>query len=111
MTKPSFNFKLPILLGIAALLPVMAQAHPGHGPAGGFASGFDHPLHGFDHILAMVAVGLWAAQMGGKSLWMVPAAFVSLMTVGGALGMAGRTLGKPMGVPVPRRIPDRTSGR
>jgi urease accessory protein len=88
----SFNLKLA-LLALFALTPALAQAHPGHGPANSFAGGFSHPLHGLDHILAMVAVGLWAAQLGGRALWLVPAAFVSLMTVGGALGMAG--------VPVP----------
>ena len=54
-----------------------------------FMGGFSHPLSGLDHILAMVAVGLWAAQLGGRALYLVPAAFVSVMTLGGALGMAG----------------------
>ena len=70
------------------LAPALAQAHPGHG-ANGFASGFAHPIHGLDHILAMIAVGLWAVQLGGRAKWLVPAAFVSVMTLGGALGMAG----------------------
>jgi urease accessory protein len=87
--KSSSNLKAVSLLALFALAPLMAQAHPGHGPANSFASGLNHPLSGWDHILAMVAVGLWAAQMGGRSLWAVPAAFVSLMTVGGALGMLG----------------------
>ena len=68
-----------------------AQAHPGHG-GGGFADGFAHPLHGLDHLLAMLAVGLWAAQLGGRARWAVPAAFVGAMAVGGALGMAGAGL-------------------
>jgi len=89
MAKSPLNFKLPALLGLIALLPIVAQAHPGHGPADSFSAGLNHPLHGLDHILAMVAVGLWAAQLGGRSLWAVPLTFVSLMTVGGALGMAG----------------------
>ena len=75
---------------LAAFLSLagFAQAHPGHG-GGGFASGFAHPLHGLDHLLAMLAVGLWAAQLGGRAKWAVPAAFVGVMTCGGALGMAG----------------------
>lgn len=81
--------KLLALLGAAAFLPALAQAHPFHGPTNSFASGLSHPLLGLDHILAMVAVGLWAAQLGGRALWLVPTAFVSLMTVGGLLGMAG----------------------
>jgi urease accessory protein len=77
------------LLALAGLTPLLAQAHHLPGEANGFAAGLGHPVHGLDHILAMVAVGLWAAQLGGRAIWMVPAAFVSLMTVGGALGMAG----------------------
>jgi urease accessory protein len=91
--NPWLNFKLLSLFGAMALAPALAQAHHMPGQATGFASGLNHPLHGWDHILAMVAVGLWAAQLGGRALWLVPAAFVSLMTVGGALGMGG--------VPVP----------
>src|SRR5581483_332502 len=65
------------------LLPGVALAHPGHGDAG-FAHGFAHPLSGLDHLLAMVAVGLYAALLGGRALWLVPASFVTMMTVGGA---------------------------
>ena len=85
----SVNYKLISGLALFALTPFLAQAHIVPGEANGFTSGLNHPLHGLDHILAMVAVGLWAAQLGGRSLWLVPAAFVSLMTVGGALGMLG----------------------
>jgi urease accessory protein len=69
------------------LFPVLAHAHPGHGGAG-FTHGFVHPLSGLDHLLAMFAVGLWATQLGGRALWAVPAAFLGLMTLGGALGVA-----------------------
>lgn len=65
-----------------------AQAHtgvPGH--THGFADGAMHPLTGLDHIAAMVAVGLWAASLGGRAVWAVPAAFVSLLTAGAAIGM------------------------
>jgi len=55
----------------------------------GFASGMLHPLSGLDHMLAMLAVGVWAGQMGGRALWRVPATFVSVMLIGGALGLSG----------------------
>ncbi len=59
------------------------------GTDGGALSGFLHPLLGIDHMLAMVAVGLLSAQMGGRAIWTVPAAFVSVMAVGGLLGLTG----------------------
>ena len=62
-------------------------AHPLHGTQSGFSNGFFHPLLGLDHILAMLAVGLWAMQMGGKAKWIIPVSFVSIMTLGGVLGM------------------------
>jgi len=79
----------------AAVLIAMtgaAAAHPGHADAGGFTHGFLHPLGGFDHVLAMVAVGLYAALLGGRALWLVPATFVAVMALGGALGAAGYAL-------------------
>jgi len=75
---------LAILL--AAALP--AAAHPGHGPMSGFAAGFQHPLSGLDHLLAMIAVGLWAGLHGGRREWLWPATFVSSMVAGGAIGMS-----------------------
>lgn len=71
--------------------PALAQAHPGHG-GHSLLSGMEHPLMGMDHLLAMVAVGLWAAQLGGRATWMVPAAFVGVMSLGGALAMNGFVL-------------------
>ena len=76
---------------ILVLLPGAALAHPGH-DAGGFAHGVMHPLGGLDHVLAMVAVGLYAALLGGRALWLVPATFVGVMAIGGALGAAGYPL-------------------
>lgn len=77
----------------AVLLSVAVQsslfAHTGVGTGTGFSAGFMHPLGGLDHILAMVAVGLWAVQIGGRALWAVPTAFVAMMLVGGALGIYG----------------------
>lgn len=78
------------LLIIALLLaPAAVLAHSG--PAGhdhGFAFGFLHPLGGLDHLLAMIAVGLLAAHLGGRALWLVPLSFVALMATGGAIGFA-----------------------
>lgn len=73
----------------AAMLPTAAFAHVGVGDTHGFSHGFFHPVGGIDHVLAMVAVGLYAANLGGRSLWLVPAAFVGMMAVGGLLGITG----------------------
>jgi urease accessory protein len=64
-----------------------ASAHILGGPMGGFGSGFEHPLLGADHFLAMLAVGLWGAQMGGRSVWTLPATFPLIMCIGGVIGM------------------------
>ena len=75
---------------IAALgLASPAFAHTGVGATHGFDHGFWHPLTGADHVLAMVAVGLFAANLGGRALWLVPATFVSVMAAAGAIGMSG----------------------
>ena len=72
-----------------ALLPSFAHAHVGAGEASGFMHGLAHPASGLDHVCAMLAVGLWAAQMGGRSVWAVPLTFVSVMALGGALPALG----------------------
>ncbi len=68
----------------------MAEAHPGS-PAHDLVHGFLHPIGGLDHVLAMVAVGLLAAQLGGRALWLVPSAFVGVMAVAAMVGAAGIT--------------------
>jgi urease accessory protein len=75
-----------------ALCP-MAHAHIEAGQASGFASGFKHPWGGLDHVAAMIAVGLWGAQLGLPAIWLLPVAFPLVMAVGGFLGL--------MGVPLP----------
>ena len=70
----------------------VAQAHPDHGHAVGLVHGFLHPLTGWDHIVAMVAVGFFAATLGGRAVWAVPATFVVMMAAGGAWGMAAMPL-------------------
>jgi len=64
-----------------------ALAHVLGGPMGGFGSGFEHPLLGADHFLAMLAVGLWGTQIGGRSVWTLPATFPLIMCIGGVVGM------------------------
>lgn len=82
--------KLRILATVAAALaPSAALAHTGAEHALSFGSGFAHPFTGLDHMLAMVAVGLWAGLNSGRALWAWPAAFVGVMLIGGGLGMAG----------------------
>ena len=66
-----------------------ASAHMGTGLAGGFTSGFAHPFGGFDHLLAMVSVGLWGAFLGRPLIMALPVIFPAVMAVGGALGIAG----------------------
>jgi urease accessory protein len=73
----------------AALIPTAALAHSGHGDAYGLVHGFAHPLGGLDHILAMVTVGLFAWQLGGRALWLVPATFVAAMAMGAGISAAG----------------------
>lgn len=75
---------LPLLF---IALPTAALAHTGHGEASGFVHGFMHPVGGIDHVLAMVAVGVFAYVLGGKALWLVPLSFVGMMAVGFLLGL------------------------
>jgi urease accessory protein len=79
----------PIVLSLAFLLPSLAHAHVGVGDTVGFAQGVGHPLRGVDHILAMVAVGLWAVQCDGRARWVIPATFVLVMAFGGVVGTMG----------------------
>lgn len=82
-------FPLAMML-LLAPLPVLA--HPGHDDGSGFLSGLSHPVFGPDHLLAMVAVGLWAALAGGRAVWAYPAAFVAAMLAGGLMGAGGAEL-------------------
>src|SRR6516164_385833 len=71
----------------------LADAHVNKHEAAGFFSGLRHPVSGLDHIIAMIAVGLWGAQLGAPSIWLLPVAFPMVMAFGGMLGL--------MGVPLP----------
>jgi len=86
-----------VALGALATIAVSfssipALAHIVNGAQGGFRSGFAHPVTGPDHFLAMFAVGLWGAQMGGRRVWRLPVAFPLVMVAGGVIGMLGIAL-------------------
>ncbi|MGA9485061.1 MAG: HupE/UreJ family protein [Candidatus Acidiferrales bacterium] len=79
-------------LGLILLIFLCTQvafAHPVKGEAVGFLSGFLHPISGLDHVLAMVAVGVWGAQLGAPAIWVLPVAFPMVMAMGGMLGLIG----------------------
>jgi urease accessory protein len=69
--------------------PWTASAHIERGQAVGFVTGFRHPWSGFDHILAMIAVGIWGAQLGAPAIWLLPVTFPMVMALGGFLGLIG----------------------
>lgn len=72
------------------LVPALALAHVGQGDiSGGFVAGFQHPVLGLDHVVAMVAVGLWGAQLGAPAIWVLPIIFPLVMALGGLLGGSG----------------------
>ena len=75
------NLRKPLLATLLLVSPTLALAHPGHDHAG-VLSGIAHPVFGLDHLLAMVAVGLWAAQQTGKARWALPLIFVATMLLG-----------------------------
>ncbi len=78
-----------LTLALACSLSGPASAHIVAGEAGGFLSGFKHPISGLDHILAMVSVGLWGAQLGAPAIWLLPVTFPIFMAFGGFLGLIG----------------------
>jgi urease accessory protein len=80
--------RLSLMLILLVLGSSTAFAHVGAESTASFSAGLVHPLGGLDHVAVMVAVGLWAALKGGRALWAWPAAFVGVMLIGGALGMA-----------------------
>lgn len=93
ITTTMRSTQLPLMLAAAALLwPMAVQAHVEGGAAGGFLSGLGHPVSGLDHVLAMVAVGVWGAQLGRPAIWLLPVAFPLLMAMGGFAGLIGLDL-------------------
>jgi urease accessory protein len=90
-TAPSAWAACPLAMVLLVLLGAPASAHTGT-VAGGFAGGFAHPLFGPDHVVAMVAVGLWGAFLGAPAIWLLPIVFPLVMAVGGVLGILGVAL-------------------
>ncbi|MBA4099719.1 MAG: urease accessory protein [Rhodospirillum sp.] len=91
MNRPTRIIASAAVMGLALAAP--AFAHTGVGAhSHGFAAGFLHPLMGVDHLLAMLGVGVWAAQLGKRATWLVPAAFVGVMVAGAGLALAGAPL-------------------
>lgn len=89
--KPWAALSLMLAL-MVFVLPSTASAHTATGAVGGFLSGFQHPLTGLDHIVAMVAVGLWGAFLGGRAMWTLPVVFPVVMAMGGSMGVLGMPL-------------------
>ncbi|QRM27742.1 HupE/UreJ family protein [Microvirga sp. VF16] len=80
---------IAILASAVMLAPTATLAHTGHGDVAGFTHGMAHPIGGIDHVLAMVAVGILAARIGGRALWLLPSTFISVMAGAAVLGMVG----------------------
>ena len=77
---------------VVTCVPAIAHAHTGVDPVHDLLHGLEHPLSGFDHLCAMLAVGIWATQLGGRSIGVMPAAFIVALAIGVALGMDGVSL-------------------
>lgn len=85
----SFPARRAFLLSALLLWAPAAHAHVQSGQAAGFVIGVGHPVSGLDHVLAMIAVGLWGAQLGAPGLWLLPVTFPMVMALGGMLGLLG----------------------
>ena len=80
------------MLALMFVLVARLEAHVQSGQAAGFFTGLKHPISGLDHVLAMIAVGLWGAQLGSPAVWMLPVAFPMMMAFGGFIGLVGLPL-------------------
>ena len=88
--KAAHSFAVPLLIALAlAAMPHPAFAHVEQGQAAGFLTGLRHPWSGLDHVLAMIAVGLWGAQLGNPALWLLPVTFPMMMSLGAVMGLVG----------------------
>jgi urease accessory protein len=90
--------KIPVCLtaaltSVLLLIPALVSAHVERGQAAGFITGLEHPWSGLDHILAMIAVGIWGAQLGNPAIWVLPITFPVMMSAGAMMGL--------LGIPVP----------
>jgi urease accessory protein len=90
--KLRFKYLLLLAIFLFVSIPSSLFAHDGHSVANSFSYGLLHPFLGLDHLLAMVAIGLWAVQTGGKATWIIPISFLSMMILGGALGVMAISL-------------------
>jgi urease accessory protein len=91
--KAGHFFAVPLLVALAlAAMPHPAFAHVEQGQASGFLTGLKHPWSGLDHVLAMIAVGLWGAQLGNPALWLLPVTFPMMMSLGAVMGLIGMGL-------------------
>ncbi len=87
---PSASQRLLLLLFVVFLLtPSPASAHLQEGQAAGFLTGLRHPWSGLDHVLAMIAVGIWGAQLGQPAIWVLPVTFPLVMSLGAMMGLLG----------------------
>jgi urease accessory protein len=84
--------RLPLLAFFIVGSSLPAAAHPGNSPANDFLTGLTHPLLGIDHLIAMTALGVWAAIMGGRALWLLPMTFLSAMALGGSFARMNMSL-------------------
>lgn len=89
LSRTRATLRLALIIAFAWLMPEPALAHVEGGELNGFQSGFVHPVLGLDHLLAMLAVGIWGAQLGGRNVWSLPVTFPLIMVVGAILGMSG----------------------
>ena len=91
--KAAHSFAVLLLVALAlAAVPHPAFAHVEQGQAAGFFTGLRHPWSGLDHVLAMIAVGLWGAQLGNPALWLLPVTFPMMMSLGAVMGLIGMGL-------------------
>lgn len=89
-TLSAIDTKAALACAMALTLwPAAAWAHVGQGGAEGFLAGVGHPVSGLDHVLAMISVGLWGAQLGAPAIWLLPVTFPVVMALGGMLGLLG----------------------
>lgn len=85
--------RVSVIAALIILLPSYASAHVEGGQAAGFLAGLQHPWSGLDHVLAMIAVGIWGAQLGNPAMWILPVTFPMVMSLGAMMGL--------LGIPVP----------
>jgi urease accessory protein len=92
MPNAAIRYRLVLVCGFLLIFTQTAAAHETAGVTGGLISGFLHPLFGLDHLVAMVAVGLWGAFLGAPAIWALPIVFPLVMALGGAFGVIGLPL-------------------